>query len=96
MPSPKYQGIAGILFKTCSFAEATQADLATFGIAAAIAPSGTVPMTLSAQLNQILLEQAAQQPPQSRDFLEQRLQDLSATITKTLAFLFADAYFIST
>jgi len=44
------------------FAEATQADLATFGIAAAIAPNGTIPMTLSAQLNQILLEQAAQQP----------------------------------
>lgn len=44
------------------FAEATQADLATFGITAAIAPNGTVPMTLSAQLNQILLEQVAQQP----------------------------------
>ena len=44
------------------FAEATQADLATFNVAAAIAPNGTVPMTLNAQLNQILLEQAAQQP----------------------------------
>lgn len=43
------------------FAEATRADLATFGIAA-IAPNGSVPMTLSAQLNQILLEQSAQQP----------------------------------
>lgn len=44
------------------FAEATQADLATFGVAVAIAPNGTVPITLSAQLNQILLEQAARQP----------------------------------
>jgi protein phosphatase len=44
------------------FAEATQADLATFSVAAAIASHGTVPLTLSAQLNQILLEQAARQP----------------------------------
>ena len=50
------------LIQNMQFAEATQADLAAFGVAAAIAPNGTVPMTLSAQLNQILLEQAAQQP----------------------------------
>jgi protein phosphatase len=43
-------------------AEATQADLAAFGVAAPIAPEGSIPMTLSAHLNQILLEQAARQP----------------------------------
>jgi protein phosphatase len=43
-------------------AEATQADLAAFGAAVPIAPAGSIPMTLTAHLNQILLEQAAQQP----------------------------------
>jgi protein phosphatase len=44
------------------FAESTQADLATFGITAHTAPDGFVPMTLNAQLNQILLEEAAKLP----------------------------------
>jgi protein phosphatase len=48
--------------KNMQEAEATQADLAAFGALVPIAPEGTVPMTLAAQLNQILLEQAAQQP----------------------------------
>jgi protein phosphatase len=43
-------------------AEATQADLAAFGITATTAPEGFVPITLNAQLNQILLEQAANLP----------------------------------
>jgi protein phosphatase len=44
------------------FAESTQADLAAFGITAHTAPDGFVPLTLNAQLNQILLEQTAKLP----------------------------------
>ncbi|MCU0565122.1 MAG: protein phosphatase 2C domain-containing protein [Oculatellaceae cyanobacterium Prado106] len=42
--------------------EETQADLQSFGIPIQSTPTGTVPPTIAHHLNQILLEEAAQQP----------------------------------
>jgi protein phosphatase len=54
------EALQGFL-KDMQMAEATQADLAAFGVSNT-APEGYVPLTLNAQLNQLLLEQAAQLP----------------------------------